>query len=81
LNDAITYHAAKVMIEGLKRAGKNLTRENFVDALETLKNFDSGTMTSTYSASEHCGLTYVNFQQWQADGTAKIIATGIESKD
>ena len=31
-----------VLVEGLKRAGKDLTREGLVDALETVKNFDTG---------------------------------------
>ena len=30
---------AEIMVEGLKRAGKDLTREKLIAALETLKNF------------------------------------------
>ncbi len=36
------YAAGTVCAEGLKRAGQNLTREGFVNALETLKNFETG---------------------------------------
>jgi len=36
------YGIAKLLCEGIKRAGKDLTREKFVDALETLKGFDTG---------------------------------------
>lgn len=34
--------AAKVLVEGLKRAGRELTRERLVDALEQLDRFDTG---------------------------------------
>jgi ABC-type branched-subunit amino acid transport system substrate-binding protein len=33
---------ASVMVEGLKRSGKDLTVEGFVKAMETIKNFDNG---------------------------------------
>jgi len=36
------YGIAKVLCEGIKRAGKKLTREKLVDALETLKNYKTG---------------------------------------
>ena len=32
--------------EGLKRAGRELTREKLVDALDTLKNFETGGITA-----------------------------------
>jgi ABC-type branched-subunit amino acid transport system substrate-binding protein len=34
--------AASVLVEGLRRAGRELSRERFVRALETLSNFDPG---------------------------------------
>ncbi len=34
------YAGAQVTVEGLKRAGKDLTRDNFISALETLKDWD-----------------------------------------
>ncbi|PIU85616.1 MAG: ABC transporter substrate-binding protein, partial [Deltaproteobacteria bacterium CG06_land_8_20_14_3_00_44_19] len=33
---------AEPMIEGFKRAGRDLTREKFVDAMETIKNWNGG---------------------------------------
>ena len=30
------------MVEGLKKAGKDLTREGFIEAMEAIKNWDSG---------------------------------------
>lgn len=36
------YVSAKVLVEGLRRAGPTPTREGFVQALESIKNFDLG---------------------------------------
>jgi branched-chain amino acid transport system substrate-binding protein len=49
------YTTTAILVEGLKRAGKNLTVEKFVDALETLKDFDCGGMLSpmTYTPTLH----------------------------
>jgi ABC-type branched-subunit amino acid transport system substrate-binding protein len=34
------YLAAKVFVEALKRAGKNPTREGFIDTVEVIKELD-----------------------------------------
>ena len=49
------YTTTAILVEGLKRVGKNVTVEKFVDALETLKDFDCGGMLSpmTYSPTIH----------------------------
>lgn len=36
------YVFGKLVVEGLERAGKELTRERFVDAMETIANWDAG---------------------------------------
>lgn len=36
------YQAAITLVEALKRAGKDLTREGIIKAMETFKNFDNG---------------------------------------
>ncbi|MEW6616501.1 MAG: ABC transporter substrate-binding protein [Thermodesulfobacteriota bacterium] len=48
---------ATVLVEGMKRAGKNLDAETLVDALETLKNFDTGGLCNpiTYTSASHKG--------------------------
>ena len=46
----------KIIVEGLKRAGKNPTREKFVDALETFDNFDTGAVSPlTYGPGRRAG--------------------------
>jgi ABC-type branched-subunit amino acid transport system substrate-binding protein len=53
------YIAAKVFVEGLKRTGKDLTREKFISALETLNYFDVGGFTVNFSPKSHNGSSFV----------------------
>ena len=53
------YLAAKVFIEGLKRAGKDLTREKFITALETLNYFDVGGFNVNFTPKSHNGSSFV----------------------
>ena len=39
------FAAAKVFVEGLTRAGRDLTREKFINALDTLYNYETGVTT------------------------------------
>jgi ABC-type branched-subunit amino acid transport system substrate-binding protein len=54
------YLAAKVMVEGLKRAGRNLTRESFVRAMETIDHFDLGGFKVTYGPDNRSGSKFVD---------------------
>ena len=55
------FLAAKVLTEGLRRAGgKNLSRESLVTALESLRNYDMGGFTVSYSAKSHEGSRYTD---------------------
>ncbi len=49
--------AAEVFVEGLKRAGKNLTRPGFIKALETFRRYN-GTLfpNLTFTATDHSGV-------------------------
>ena len=53
------YLAAKVFVEGLKRAGKDLTREKFITALETLNYFDVGGFNVNFTPKSHNGSSFV----------------------
>lgn len=53
---------AKVLAEGLRRAGKDLTRKKFIRALETLKEHSLGIGNPIdYGPDNHQGLQYVFF--------------------
>ena len=53
------FIAAKVFVEGLKRTGKDLTREKFINALETLNYFDVGGFNVNFSPKSHNGSSFV----------------------
>lgn len=50
---------AKVLVEGLRRAGRNLTREGLIRALETMHHVDLGGVQITYGDNDHSGSKYV----------------------
>jgi ABC-type branched-subunit amino acid transport system substrate-binding protein len=51
---------AKVMVEGLRRAGRNLTREGLVDALEKMNDVDIGGFFIAYPPKSHTGSKFVD---------------------
>jgi branched-chain amino acid transport system substrate-binding protein len=53
------YVNAKVVVEGLQRAGRNLTREGFIRALESMQRVDLGGIQITYGESDHTGSEFV----------------------
>lgn len=56
------YLNARVLVEGLRRAGKELSREAFIDAVETIQNYDLGIAnTLSFSPEDHQGLERVYF--------------------
>jgi branched-chain amino acid transport system substrate-binding protein len=53
---------AMVMVEGLRRAGKDLTREGLIQEIKSLHNFDIGLgpqLKLDYSAKDHKGFDHV----------------------
>ncbi len=53
---------AMVLVEGLKRAGKDLTRERFISAIESIHDMNAGLgpkLILNYSASDHKGFDNV----------------------
>jgi ABC-type branched-subunit amino acid transport system substrate-binding protein len=54
------FIAAKVLVEGLRRAGKQPTREKLIAGLESLKQFDLGGLDVTYGPDLRIGTTYID---------------------
>ena len=48
------------MVEGLRRAGKNLTRESFIRAMESLGPYDVGGFKVSYGPNNHNGSKFVD---------------------
>lgn len=53
------YAAAKVLSEGLRRAGRELTRERLVAALETMSRYDAGGLDIGFTPNNHNGSRFV----------------------
>jgi len=62
------YINAKVLVEGLRRAGRNLTREGFIRALESMQHVDLGGLLITYSEKDHTGSDFVELTMIGKDG-------------
>jgi ABC-type branched-subunit amino acid transport system substrate-binding protein len=54
------YLVGKVVVEGLKRAGKDLTREKLVTALEGMNNVDLGDFVVNFSPTNHSASKFVD---------------------
>ncbi len=56
------YVNARVLVEGLKRAGRDITRENFIAAIESINDFDLGILNRlTFGKNDYQGLDRVYF--------------------
>jgi branched-chain amino acid transport system substrate-binding protein len=62
------FAAAKVLVEGLRRAGPNPTPSSLRDALESIRNFDMGGLMLSYSANNHTGLDFADLSIVDASG-------------
>jgi branched-chain amino acid transport system substrate-binding protein len=62
------YAAAKVLVEGLKRAGKNPTREKLQAALENMKRFDLGGLEVSYGPADRTGLDFADLSIVDLEG-------------
>jgi branched-chain amino acid transport system substrate-binding protein len=66
--DMLGYATAKAAEAAILKAGKDLTREAVVDALETMQNFDVGTtFPVSYSKTEHNGTPHVELLRVEPD--------------
>lgn len=62
------FVGAKVLVEGLRRAGPNPTREKVIRALETLSPFDAGGFNVNFSAKNRVGSRFVEVTVIGRDG-------------
>ena len=54
------YVTAKVMVEAIRRTGKDLTRENLVKTLEGMGNYDAGGFRVSFTANDRSGSHFVD---------------------
>jgi branched-chain amino acid transport system substrate-binding protein len=63
------FIGAKIVVEALKRAGPNPTREKVIAALNTLNDYDVGDFNVSYSADKRVGSRTVDLTIIGKDGT------------
>ena len=63
------FIGAKVLVEGLRRAGPNLTRESVMKALESLRSYDAGGFTVSFAPDKRIGSRFVDITMVSKDGT------------
>lgn len=62
------YIAARVMVEGLRRAGRNLTRSALLGALDGMRRFDLGDFVVDYANGKRVGSTFVDLSMIRGNG-------------
>jgi branched-chain amino acid transport system substrate-binding protein len=62
------FLAAKVFVEGLRRTGRNLTREAFISAMEKMQSVDLGGFYIGYSPTNRAGSNFVDLTIIGRDG-------------
>ena len=62
------FAGAKVLVEGLRRAGRQPTREKLREALESQHRYDIGGLEVSFSPASHSGLDYTDLSIIGSDG-------------
>ncbi|GGP27101.1 ABC transporter substrate-binding protein [Silvimonas amylolytica] len=62
------YIGARVLVEGLKRSGKALTREKLISSLEDLRDYDLGGFRVKFTSGNHEGSSFVDLTVIDKDG-------------
>lgn len=65
------YAGAKVLVEGLRKAGANPSRASLRDALERIEDFDLGGQRISYSPKDHAGMKLVDLSIISSEGRFK----------
>ncbi|HWI81712.1 MAG TPA: ABC transporter substrate-binding protein [Ramlibacter sp.] len=65
------FAAAKVLVEGLRRAGAKPTREKLQAALEGIRRFDLGGLDVSFGPDDHTGLDFADLSIIGSDGRFK----------
>lgn len=65
------YAAAKVLVEGLRRAGPKPTREKVQAALEGMRKYDLGGLDISFAPDHHTGLDFADLSIIGGDGKFK----------
>lgn len=65
------YLAAKVMVDGMRRAGGKLSRDTLITALEGMGSQSYGGFTVTFSPTDHVASSFVELSMLTGDGRVR----------
>ena len=65
------YAAARVMLEGLRRAGAAPTRDSLIAGLEAIQNFDLGGFFVDFGPRKHVGSSFVDLTILDGNGNVR----------
>lgn len=65
------FVAAKVFTEGVRRAGRNLTREGFITAIQGMENFQLGGFSVDFGPKKNTGSRFVELTMLTEDGRVR----------
>lgn len=65
------YLAAKVVVEGLKRAGKNPNRDAFINGLESIQQANFGGFNVNFGPRDHVASKFVDISMITEDGKVR----------
>lgn len=65
------YIAAKMLAEGLRRAGRTLSRDTLVTGLETMQRWDLGGFSCSFGPRDHTGSSFVELSMLTGDGRVR----------
>lgn len=65
------YLAAKVLAEGLKRAGRNPTRDSLITGLEAMQSVSFGGFAVEFGSKDHVASKFVELSMLTGDGKVK----------
>lgn len=72
--DGQGYASIQIFLEGLRRAGRDLTRAKLIAALETIKDFPTGSYAPvSFSPTDHDGVQGAYFYEFTPDGKRVFI--------
>ncbi|HSB25107.1 MAG TPA: ABC transporter substrate-binding protein [Burkholderiaceae bacterium] len=66
------YVAAKLFVEGMRRAGRTLTRDTLIAGLETVQSMDLGGFMVGYSNHSHVASRFVDLSMLTDDGRVRV---------
>ena len=77
------HSAASVVVEGLRRAGRDLTREKFLAELDRLKDFEDGGLlpgTISFSPDNHRGRKTTSFVTYKDGHLVNVRPTYVPNR-